>query len=472
MPKVAGVRLRYSKTLWFDPAGTTPEVGDIVIVSTERGDELGVVRHEIAEVDESALAAELKPLIRIATQEDLEHAVELQELEKSAMPIFRDLITQNELDMKPVDIEYLFGGDKIIFYFSSDERVDFRQLVKDLAQHFHMRIDMRQVGVRDEARMVGGVGHCGEILCCARLGGEFAPVSIKMAKDQGLPPNPIKISGACGRLMCCLRYEVDAYKDFAARAPKKGAVIDTPKGDAQVVDYNVLRELISVRFASTDGPSERLDIPLDKMTCSQKKSCKGHGAYGSCGRDAEGNMVDRTKPCCVSKEAMAEIEAGGSHDDSVMMPTVTYTKLKDGGTPSKVGTSITEIPNNQDRSSDDASSASARKSRKRRKPQKGDKGPKKIVLGDQDRLDDDVLDGGTTPELHAPKPNGTKSAQPKKPSRRRGRKRGPKPESTGSKDATPTQSVRASAPSTPAQPSAQPSIQREGRVPRRRRNPS
>ena len=132
--------------------------------------------------------------------------------------------------MKPIDVEYLFDGAKIVFYFVAEERVDFRELVRDLAAAFHARIDMRQVGVRDEARMVGGLGHCGEQLCCVRFGGEFQPVSIRMAKEQDLPLNPLKISGLCGRLMCCLRYEYDAYKDFKGRAPKRNAIIETARG--------------------------------------------------------------------------------------------------------------------------------------------------------------------------------------------------------------------------------------------------
>ena len=151
------------------------------------------------------------------------------------MPVFRELVAEHKLDMKPIDVEYLFDGDKVVFYFVAEERVDFRELVKDLASRFHARIDMRQVGVRDEARMVGGLGHCGEQLCCVRFGGEFQPVSIRMAKEQDLPLNPLKISGLCGRLMCCLRYEFEAYKDYKGRAPKKGAIIETPLGLAKVV---------------------------------------------------------------------------------------------------------------------------------------------------------------------------------------------------------------------------------------------
>lgn len=275
MPKVTGVRLRYSKTLWFNPGELDPQEGAIVIVETERGQEVGLVQHPVHDVDEGSLKAALKPVLRIATKEDMEHVVALGEKEKAAMPKFKELIEKNHLEMKPVDIEYLFGGDKIVFYFSAEERVDFRALVKDLASHFHMRIDMRQVGVRDEARMVGGLGHCGEVLCCSRMGGEFAPVSIKMAKDQGLPLNPLKISGRCGRLMCCLRYEVEAYQDFNARSPRKNAIVDTPRGESKVVDIDALREIITLQFQrqEDEGP-DRLAVPLCKMNCTKEgKKC-------------------------------------------------------------------------------------------------------------------------------------------------------------------------------------------------------
>jgi hypothetical protein len=171
--------------------------------------------------------------------------------------------------MKPVDVEYLFGGDKVIFYFSAEERVDFRDLVKDLAGQFKARIDMRQVGVRDEARMVGGIGHCGQQLCCSRFTGDFQPVSIRMAKEQDLPLNPLKISGLCGRLMCCLRYEFDAYKDFKSRAPKRGAMIETPAGLAKVSGLDTPRETVTMRVEGGDT----VTVPLASMTCGKGCGC-------------------------------------------------------------------------------------------------------------------------------------------------------------------------------------------------------
>lgn len=269
MPTVVGVRLRFSKTLWFDPAGSVPAEGDLVIVETERGTEIGTVVQPPHEVRSDQLPAPLKPVARVANEEDLARIAELEDRELEALPVFRSLVEEYRLDMKPIDVEFLLDGDKVIFYFSAEERVDFRELVKELAARFHARIDMRQVGVRDEARAVGGVGHCGQVLCCVRFGGDFQPVSIRMAKEQDLPLNPLKISGLCGRLMCCLRYEFDAYKDFKGRAPKKGAIIDTAVGLAKVTELNTPREMVGMRFE--DG--SRVTVPLSGMTCAKGSGC-------------------------------------------------------------------------------------------------------------------------------------------------------------------------------------------------------
>jgi len=328
MPQVVGVGLRYLKTLWFETNGTEPSEGDVVIVKTERGEEMGVVREEMREIDASELEEELTSVIRIATQEDLEYALELGEKEKEALEPFRELIAKNELDMKPIDIEYLFGGDKIVFYFTSEHRVDFRQLVKDLANHFHQRIDMRQMGSRDQARMVGGLGRCGDELCCSRFSGDFEPVSIRMAKAQGLPPNPTKISGACGRLMCCLRYEVDAYQDFAKRAPKKGAVIQTPKGDGEVIELDALREIVKLRFKNEeDIRADILDVPLSLISCKLGKKCQGHGVDGTC-CGTPGDSAEGPKPCEITKKAFAELDTADAIDDALTLLPITY---KDSG---------------------------------------------------------------------------------------------------------------------------------------------
>lgn len=294
MPTIVGVRLRFSKTLWFDPSGSEPVEGDIVIVETERGIELGTVVQPPCEVAPETVPSVLKPVLRVANEEDLAYAHELEAKEREALPVFRELVEHYRLDMKPVAVEYVFDGDKIIFYFSAEERVDFRELVKDLAAHFHTRVDMRQIGVRDEARAVGGVGHCGQMLCCVRFGGDFHPVSIRMAKEQDLPLNPLKISGLCGRLMCCLRYEFDAYKDFKGRAPKKGAIIDTAVGLAKVAELNTPRETVTMRFEGGD----RVTVPLSGMTCG-----KGGGCPCSVDRDV---LVEAGNPAAIALAAEEE----------------------------------------------------------------------------------------------------------------------------------------------------------------------
>jgi cell fate regulator YaaT (PSP1 superfamily) len=282
---VVAVKLRYNpKIFWFDPALSTYETGDHVLVDTERGREIGLVVDAAIEVTEKQikdLKSPLKPVIRVLTEADFDRIDELDAKGHEAMPVFRELIEKHGLEMKPVSVEFLFTGDKAVFYFSNDERVDFRDLVRDLASHFHTRVDMRQIGVRDEARILGGLAHCGEELCCARLGGEFQPVSIRMAKEQDLPLNPAKISGACGRLMCCLRYEFEAYKDFKNRAPRRGALIETPIGQAKVIDFDTPREIITMRLE--DG--KLLSIPLSEFECHADENGK-------------------QRPCCVSRDAI------------------------------------------------------------------------------------------------------------------------------------------------------------------------
>ncbi|MCI8469239.1 MAG: hypothetical protein HFJ75_07110 [Eggerthellaceae bacterium] len=252
MVRVAPIQIAYNpRTLWFDPRDLEISKGDPVVVLTARGVEFGRAVGDVFEVDEKeikALKSPLKPVKRLATEEDVARADELEARSREALPQFKAMAAEANADMHPVSVEFLFDGDKAVFYFEAEERVDFRDLVRKLAAHFHVRIDMRQIGVRDEARMVGGLGHCGQELCCKRMGGEFCPVSIRMAKEQDLSLNPQKISGLCGRLMCCLRYEYDAYKDFKSRAPKMNATVQTPEGPAKVCDLDVPREVVSLRL--------------------------------------------------------------------------------------------------------------------------------------------------------------------------------------------------------------------------------
>ncbi|MGN1169347.1 MAG: stage 0 sporulation family protein, partial [Acutalibacteraceae bacterium] len=213
MSEVVGVRFKeVGKVYYFDPDGLKLKKGDRVIVETARGVECGEIAMDNRDVSEDEIVKPLKKLLRVATQEDLDRVAENKKKEKSAFEICEKKIAKHKLDMKLVDIEYTFDNSKILFYFTADGRVDFRELVKDLAGVFHTRIELRQIGVRDESKMLGGIGICGRPFCCGTFLGDFQPVTVKMAKEQGLSLNPTKISGTCGRLMCCLKYEQDAYE--------------------------------------------------------------------------------------------------------------------------------------------------------------------------------------------------------------------------------------------------------------------
>ena len=270
MPNVIPVKLEYSvHELWFDPCGTGAQEGDHVIVQTERGHEIGLAVGDAQSMtnDELTLAidhAQLKNVLRICTDADLDRADELARRGDESMPTFRRLVSASGLEMKPVGVEYLFDEEKAVCYFAAEDRVDFRQLVRDLSRELHVRIDMRQIGVREEAAIVGGYGHCGQELCCRRFAMSFDPVSIRMAKEQDLPLNSTKISGACGRLMCCLRYEFEAYRDFKGRAPKRNAVIDTPLGKGKIVEYNTPKEQIVLRLEG----GKTIRVNLADMTAS------------------------------------------------------------------------------------------------------------------------------------------------------------------------------------------------------------
>ncbi len=249
MAEVIGVRFKtVGKVYYFDPAGTQLKKGDYVIVETARGIECGEVALENSIVDEEKIVKPLKMLVRKATDEDIKRYKENKEKEKSAVAICEEKIAKNNLEMKLVDVEYAFDGSKILFYFTADGRVDFRELVKDLAGAFRTRIELRQIGVRDESKMLGGLGICGRPFCCNTFMGDFQPVSIKMAKEQGLSLNPVKISGTCGRLMCCLKYEQPAYDHLLKITPKVGAIVNTTEGKGTVVDVNLLTGILKVRL--------------------------------------------------------------------------------------------------------------------------------------------------------------------------------------------------------------------------------
>ncbi|MBR2923584.1 MAG: stage 0 sporulation family protein [Clostridia bacterium] len=282
MAAVVGVRFKNAgKLYYFDPGKHWPMAGSFVIVETARGLEYGQVITGVREVDDSLIASPLKPVVRVATEEDAQHAIENEKFEKEAYAVCQRKIDEHQLEMKLVGVEQTFDNTKILFYFTANGRVDFRALVKDLAAVFHTRIELRQIGVRDEAKMLGGLGPCGRPLCCGTFLGDFQPVSIKMAKEQNLSLNPTKISGVCGRLMCCLKYEQDHYEATRKRMPKIGKEVETPEGFGTVMDLNILKETVTVRIFKGDS-SEMKTFPVDDLkwirpTPPQEKKAEGEG---------------------------------------------------------------------------------------------------------------------------------------------------------------------------------------------------
>ena len=236
------------KVYYFDPAGFVCKQGDHVIIDTARGPEYGIAASGNHKIPEKDVVAPLRCVLRLATAEDEKAVARNRAEEKRAFEICQQKIAEHGLDMQLVSAEYAFDGSKILFFFTADERVDFRELVKNLASIFHTRIELRQIGVRDKAKMVGGLGICGRPFCCASFLDDFQPVSIKMAKTQNLSLNPTKISGTCGRLMCCLKYEQDAYEDLLRNAPKMDSFVDTPEGRGTVVEVDLLRSRVKVRM--------------------------------------------------------------------------------------------------------------------------------------------------------------------------------------------------------------------------------
>ena len=253
MIKVIGVRFKKAgKIYYFSPADLNIEKGNYVIVETARGIEFGECVVGIKEIKEEEIVSTLKSVIRIADEKDINKHKENKDKEKKALDICLKKIQEHKLDMKLIDVEYTFDNNKVIFYFTADGRVDFRELVKDLATIFKTRIELRQIGVRDEAKMIGGLGPCGRPMCCSTFLGDFASVSIKMAKEQNLSLNPTKISGICGRLMCCLNYEQNTYEDIRKRLPKVGAIVNTEEGTGPVVGNSIVKELVKVKLKKGD----------------------------------------------------------------------------------------------------------------------------------------------------------------------------------------------------------------------------
>ncbi len=270
MVNIVGIRFKKAgKIYYFDPMDLDIKLEDAVIVETARGIEFGLVSIGPREIDDSKVVAPLKPVIRKASEKDMEIHLKNLDKETEAFKICQDKIKAHNLEMKLVDVEFTFDNNKVIFYFTADGRVDFRELVKDLATVFRTRIELRQIGVRDEAKMKGGIGPCGKSLCCSTYLADFTSVSIKMAKEQNLSLNPSKISGICGRLMCCLKYEQDTYEEIRKRLPKIGSTVKTPMGTGEVIYNNTIRETVKVRI-----PMEGEDI-FDHFPISECVLIKG-----------------------------------------------------------------------------------------------------------------------------------------------------------------------------------------------------
>lgn len=253
MIAVVGIQFKkVGKVYYFDPEGYEFKRDQLVVVETSRGVECGRVLVPYKEVPDEEVVAPLRKVMRLATEEDIKKLEQNKIKEKEAFQVCQQKIREHNMEMKLIEAEYTFDGSKVLFYFTADGRVDFRDLVKDLATVFRMRIELRQIGVRDEAKTLGGLGICGRPLCCSTFLGEFDPVSIKMAKEQGLSLNPTKISGTCGRLMCCLKNEQNSYEDAVKRLPRVGDYVETPGGKGTVSEVNLLREKLKVKLEKGD----------------------------------------------------------------------------------------------------------------------------------------------------------------------------------------------------------------------------
>lgn len=273
MTKVIGVRFRQAgKVYYFDPLDMNINRGDNVIVETARGVEYGRVVLGVREIEDDKIISPLKPVTRIATPEDAEKEQENRIKEKEAFKLCLEKIQKHELEMKLIDAEYTFDNNKLLFYFTADGRIDFRELVKDLASIFRTRIELRQIGVRDETKILGGIGICGRVLCCNSYLSEFIPVSIKMAKEQNLSLNPNKISGVCGRLMCCLKNEQDTYEYLNSKLPQVGDMVSTNDGlTGEVMNVNVLRQLIKVKVTLEHDEKDVREYKVSELKFKPRK---------------------------------------------------------------------------------------------------------------------------------------------------------------------------------------------------------
>ncbi len=314
MVKIVGVRFRNAgKVYYFDPKSYEIKAGDHVIVETSRGTEYGTVIGSPHEVEDDKVVQPLKEVVRVSTAEDDARAEKNREKEKDAMRICREKIEKHGLEMKLIDAEYTFDNNKLLFYFTADGRIDFRELVKDLASVFKMRIELRQVGVRDETKIIGGIGICGRVLCCNSYLTDFCPVSIRMAKEQNLSLNPTKISGACGRLMCCLKNEEDTYEYLNSHLPAVGDTVTTRDGRrGRVQSVNVLKQKVKVLFEE-DDEKELQEFDASTLQFKPRKKKEKGGKNGKGNKDGKKNKDNTNnkedKKSAAETEEEQELEA-------------------------------------------------------------------------------------------------------------------------------------------------------------------
>ncbi len=313
MIKIVGVRFRTAgKVYFFDPQSFELKTGDPVIVETSRGIEYGTVSGSVHEVEDDKVVQPLRQVVRLATEEDIEHVRQNHEKEKEAMEICREKIEKRGLEMKLIASEYTFDNKKILFYFTADGRVDFRELVKDLAAVFRTRIELRQVGVRDETKILGGIGICGRELCCHCYLSEFAPVSIRMAKEQNLSLNPAKISGVCGRLMCCLKNEEETYEYLNSQLPNPGDLVTDPDGrKGKVQSVNILRQKVKVIFEENEEKElQEFDAKDLKFKPRRKKEKGGKNARSKKEKSGEKEERELEKLEAPNRDGKSEREEG------------------------------------------------------------------------------------------------------------------------------------------------------------------
>lgn len=311
MVNVIGVRFQNAgKLYFFDPGQLWPTPGDFVVVETSRGIEFGEVVTSVQGIDDGLLQSPLKKVVRIASMQDMQHAKDNKVAEKEAYAICQKKIGEHKLDMKLVSVEYTFDNSKLLFYFTANGRVDFRSLVKDLASIFKTRIELRQIGVRDEAKMLGGLGPCGRSICCGTFLGDFQPVSIKMAKEQNLSLNPIKISGVCGRLMCCLKYEQENYEQTRKRMPRVGREVLTPDGVGVVVDLNIIKETVRVRMMKGDNGDTK-DYPVAELQRVQQEQQSGSADGEAQPQTDAAPGAPEKRPEHPAKERQRTLRSGG-----------------------------------------------------------------------------------------------------------------------------------------------------------------